>query len=1172
MSTTTPFAINLGSAIQGTTQVGNIAIGASAQDYSSRPGGVTWYMGPDEDLGYIVAYQNGSDPTFWRSAAKTDESLLLTINNLPARSGQTPFVDINTATSWLTSNGYYYSAIISAGQYTLASDAYVSVGIFYKDGNETNILAATIESYAKKSAGTYTVYWDGYNDDQTQDISGDHIYFPIVQIMPNVQATWLKPIGNTSTDSSGTNKHVNNKTFTGMVTWIDPDDGVTEHYITVSGYSEARSCLARGLTSTWQSRTLLLPTENTPLTGDFVCISSNKRFAFFAGIAPYGTASPASAFASFVYSLDLSTNEKYALSSGTSVQLNQGPLYSNTIAGVTGASANVITGIACYGNYLFVARGSQNTIDVYNVGGLTPTGAFVRTITGYTAPKKLMASSIGILWFIQTVAGVSSVVKGVINASTGEITTGTLTITNTPTLPDSLGISYDGFKLYIFGAGSEQQFWIYDVNPANGTGTTYETKFGQTGGYRTNGADANVTDKFYGSDSNAAGTDVYSYIPESFIFGATGSIYISDLGNERIRKYDLSMNWVANLQTIPLFYSVSSNKSNPDSIFIEYMEFRKNVGETWDLAYNWRHDLANKFFADGSVYSHMDNNVAVFDGADTYTANGETYALLNYYPYATDYYTGSFVPYPEYVRFDYTPGSEYLEFNTSVNNLGAFAQYCIEKGTGNRYRLSGNRAIGSTAASITKTTLTGFDGLKRPEFGAETTFATFTTPIAIEDAIRECNSIPAVLDDGTVVYFQPALQGGDGIKTTGYHIGATKQNYTSPIGETNRGTQREYYGEHSSQYGMFDIGSNTNNPGGVITSAGNFAIINEHDEFWKQSQTNIMSMYSSLMLKVCHFGITVPDALAIYGSAAPQRSAGNTISTQATLVNSDKIRFVGNDESVQSAAQLWEITGLSGIEVRELSIIPPPNYAPVDGSAVFVGLQSKQTPLIPTAKITVSTTPYTVDGDNYFLTYTNRDSVDLFKSVTARYRGRSSAGSTSQYIKFDLTPTGLTTKATLRGRINFSEDNAINGGTPSEQGAYFRVYDSTNKKLIEIYTKYAPDDSYNYTSMYVNGNILFTFQNRDPSSGKTSNVFNFVTHKSQDFVIEITASGVRFKYYNYNRDDRTTTLYDSGVLAVSEVGADWTLINNAKMDMVVSTAGASSDHALTIDDLVEKYE
>lgn len=1171
MSTTRPFAINTGSTIQGTTQVGNIAIGASEQDYSSRPGGVTWYMGPDEDLGYIIAYQNGSNPTFWRSSSKTDESLLLTINNLPARGGQTPFTDTSTATSWLTTNGYYYSAVISAGQYTLTSDAYVSVGIFYKDGNGTNILAATIESYAKKSAGTYTVYWDGYNDDQSQNISGDHIYFPIVQIMPNVQATWLKPIGNTSTDASGNYKHVNNKTFTGMVTWIDPDDGVTEHYITVSGYSEARSCLARGLTSTWQSRTLLLPTVNSPLTGEFVCISSNKRFAFFAGVGPYGSASPSSPSVSFVYAMRLSDNTQYALSSGSSVQLNQGPTYANAINVVTGNSANVITGISCYGNYLFVARGSQNTIDVYNVGGTTPTGAFVRTITGYTAPKKLIASSIGILWFIQTVAGVSSVVKGVINASTGEITTGTLTITNTPIKPDSLGISYDGFKLYIFGAGSEQQFWIYDVNPANGTGTTYETKFGLTGGYRTNGADANVTNKFYASDSNASGTSVYSYIPESFICGSTGSIYISDLGNERIRKYNTSMVWQEDLQTIPLFYSVNSNKSNPDSVFVEYLEFRRDSGGNWNLAYNWRPSIANKFFADGAVYSHMDNNVAVFDGVDTYS-NGKTYALLNYYPGATDYYTGNFIPYPEYVRLDYTPGSEHLEFNTGVNNLGAFAKYYIEKGTGNRYRFAGDRSIGSTSGKITRTLLTGFDGSLRPQFGSETDYATFTTPLLAKDAFRELTSIPTVLDDGTVAYFQPTLSGESGIKTTGYHIGLIKQNYTYPIAQTNRGTEREYYGEHASQYGMFDIGSYTNYPGGMITSAGNFIITNEHDEFWKGSQANIMSMYSKIGLKVCHFGITTPDALALYGQIASPRSAGNTIATQATLISSDKIRFVGNDESVQSAAQLWEITGLSSIETRELSLIPPPNYAPINGSDVFVGLVAKQTPLIATSKITVSTTPYDISGDNYFFTYTNRNSVDLFKSVTARYRGRTDGGATSQFVKFDLTPTGLTTKATISGKINFNEDNAINAGTPAEQGAYFRVYDSSNKKLIEIYSKVVGDDTNNYTTLYANNTAIFTMKDRNPSSGQSGQLFNFTTHKAQDFIIEITSAGVRFKYYNYNRDDRTTTSYDSGVIAVAEVGANWANIDYAKMDMVVSTVGASSDHALTIDNLVEKYE
>jgi len=39
MATTRPFAYNTGSTIDGTTQIGNIAIGVSDQDYSQDPGG-----------------------------------------------------------------------------------------------------------------------------------------------------------------------------------------------------------------------------------------------------------------------------------------------------------------------------------------------------------------------------------------------------------------------------------------------------------------------------------------------------------------------------------------------------------------------------------------------------------------------------------------------------------------------------------------------------------------------------------------------------------------------------------------------------------------------------------------------------------------------------------------------------------------------------------------------------------------------------------------------------------------------------------------------------------------------------------------------------------------------------------------------------------------------------
>jgi hypothetical protein len=49
------FAYNTGSAISGTTQVGNIAISQADVEYSANYGGLQWWGGPDESLGYVIA-------------------------------------------------------------------------------------------------------------------------------------------------------------------------------------------------------------------------------------------------------------------------------------------------------------------------------------------------------------------------------------------------------------------------------------------------------------------------------------------------------------------------------------------------------------------------------------------------------------------------------------------------------------------------------------------------------------------------------------------------------------------------------------------------------------------------------------------------------------------------------------------------------------------------------------------------------------------------------------------------------------------------------------------------------------------------------------------------------------------------------------------------------------
>jgi hypothetical protein len=53
---TTPLAYNPSlSPIAGTTQVGSLAVGTTDQDYSINPGGVPWWMGPEESDGYVIA-------------------------------------------------------------------------------------------------------------------------------------------------------------------------------------------------------------------------------------------------------------------------------------------------------------------------------------------------------------------------------------------------------------------------------------------------------------------------------------------------------------------------------------------------------------------------------------------------------------------------------------------------------------------------------------------------------------------------------------------------------------------------------------------------------------------------------------------------------------------------------------------------------------------------------------------------------------------------------------------------------------------------------------------------------------------------------------------------------------------------------------------------------------
>ena len=179
-----PFAYNPSRVpIAGTTQFGDLAIGVDNQDYFARPGGVKWFAGPDEDLGYIIAvpYSAGNAPTadgendgtlqFWRSASKTDEAFISIVNYV-SRYFLGPLIStVNEAIEWLGENEYWssYSSFINPPLTIGSAVTTVSQSPFIGGGNSYSFISST-NSYITTpgnidwavGTGDFTVEWFSY--------------------------------------------------------------------------------------------------------------------------------------------------------------------------------------------------------------------------------------------------------------------------------------------------------------------------------------------------------------------------------------------------------------------------------------------------------------------------------------------------------------------------------------------------------------------------------------------------------------------------------------------------------------------------------------------------------------------------------------------------------------------------------------------------------------------------------------------------------------------------------------------------------------------------------------------------------------------------------------------------------------------------------------------------
>jgi len=116
MATTRPFAYNSGSVLSGTEQYGTIAVGTGDNPYDQNYGGLQWWSGPDEDLGYCIgtSVPSGDQPTplgnigtvqFWRTDG-FDENEFIELSEVIT--GQN-FTGSTEAKEYLNNNGYWTS-------------------------------------------------------------------------------------------------------------------------------------------------------------------------------------------------------------------------------------------------------------------------------------------------------------------------------------------------------------------------------------------------------------------------------------------------------------------------------------------------------------------------------------------------------------------------------------------------------------------------------------------------------------------------------------------------------------------------------------------------------------------------------------------------------------------------------------------------------------------------------------------------------------------------------------------------------------------------------------------------------------------------------------------------------------------------------------------------------
>ncbi|MCW3092005.1 MAG: Ig family protein [Ferruginibacter sp.] len=741
--------------------------------------------------------------------------------------------------------------------YTIHRACRASAGVYKND----SILVRTLWNNIQYAPGKYTGTWDG-KDDMGNPVVSEPT-FKIKILTNNVKYTWQGTVGNTSDSMTGASKH-RGYYHCMMGLAFGPSYG---YFCT--GYSEGSPSVGKFLISKPQQKINPYYTQN----------SSTAYFDYVAtdGVKVYwGGFDASSASSSFVTGNYVNNDAPVIFSNGVEYK----PVYQkaiNSISYVNHANA-LISGLAVQkrGNYLFVARGGINQLQVVNKS----TGELIQTIA-YPNPKGLSIDAQDNLWMI---TGINTVAKYTVSVN-GTITGPKLSLQGL-IKPVATQVASDGTEVSIADDSTSQQVKFF----SNTTGVAINT-LGAAGGYL---YDATVNNnKFYWSDINGSG--LYQYDKKPFIaYQPDGTFWVNDGGNFRVQHYTRGRTFIDRIMSLGATYAVYVDKNNISKVYSGFMEFKIDYStqrlrgiKGWTLTRNW-----------GAKVSNVTYNSLQYTPLYTLTLNnGRTYAFLRR---KSSY---------EVIEFASNKQIRFTGIMLASSNI-----LCSDGG------LQDFTLYGSIA-TFKRYPLIGFDSSGNPQWSSTAEILAIATT---NNTTGNCVVLPKsqiFSNTGKIVLFNYKAHAANTNPPTyasGYHLGLMQRGAKNVyLFQTEKSTHRNYLGPYPNA-GWFDVGNVVNDfAGGCVNILGRNIITSYHGEGWKNTQTNKYNHYYDNGLAIGQFGITRPES----GQRPAAGMAGNALTPTLVKDNHGDLYLWHGDESDHAGIHRWKITDLNTISEQEVPII-----------------------------------------------------------------------------------------------------------------------------------------------------------------------------------------------------------------------------------------------------------